>query len=96
MALTVKSRRAKSSSMRSVNTTLSGCRLSRYAPSRRMVVISTPRPPDATVTVPWRRPVGCAASPKIASTASGGASVVISQSSGVSPSSASRTQPPTG
>ena len=78
MAFTVKSRRARSSSMLVPKVTESGWRLSLYAPSRRMVVISMGSPPLTTVTVPCRSPVGCARPPKMRSTACGGASEVMS------------------
>ena len=78
MALTVKSRRARSSSMLVPNVTESGWRLSLYAPSRRIVVSSMGSPPLTTVTVPCCKPVGCAHSPKRRSTSCGRASDVMS------------------
>ena len=95
MALTVKSRRFRSSSRERVKVTVSGRRWSWYAPSQRKVVTSTPPRSVRTVTVPWRRPVGSARCPNSAMVSSGRALVVTSQSSGVRPSSVSRTQPPT-
>ena len=95
MALTVKSRRVRSSVSEAVNVTCAGWRWSVYAPSRRNVVVSTFPAGQHTVTVPCFSPVGTAFSPKTAIVSSGKAEVVTSQSPGTRPSRLSRTQPPT-
>jgi len=57
MALTVKSRRARSASMSAVNSTESGLLPSEYIPSTLYVVTSPGSPPQITVTVPCLIPV---------------------------------------
>ena len=88
MALTVKSRRDKSSCNWRVKETLAGCRASRYSPSARWVVISMGLPSESTVTVPCAMPVGMTRnSPRQACISSGVASVVRSKSCGEVPRS---------
>ena len=97
IALTVRSRRNRSSCSGTPNTTESGRRASVYAPSPRYVVtstcVSTPLP-VTIVTVPCCSPVGIVRRNSF-NTSSGCALVATSQSPGVRPSSTSRTAPPT-
>jgi hypothetical protein len=79
IAFTVKSRRARSCSRSSTNSTESGRRPSEYAPSPRRVVTSIGSFPTITVTVPWSMPVGIVRG-KIFMTSSGSALVARSQS----------------
>jgi hypothetical protein len=94
MALTVKSRRARSAVMSLTNSTVSGRRPSEYAPSPRNVVTSNGFPSMSTVTVPCWMPVGMTRE-KIVRSSGGFASVVTSQSDASLPTSRSRTHPPT-
>jgi hypothetical protein len=94
MALTVKSRRSRSSSMDVTNSTWSGRRPSEYPPSPRSVVTSKASLPIITVTVPCSIPVGMVRRNR-SRTCSGRALVARSQSLTSRPRSRSRMQPPT-
>ena len=84
--------------MCSSSSTEFGWRPSEYGPSARNVVVSNDSCSTRTVTVPYLTPVASVVSPASAMTCSicaGRADVVMSQSLGVRPMIASRTQPPT-
>src|SRR3569623_593514 len=92
----VKSRRAASSCQSSAYSTVA--RRPSVETSRRSVVISTLPSGSTAVIVPWSIPVGIGLMPAAASrklTSSGGSGVAQSTSAASSPSSASRTAPPT-
>lgn len=96
MAFTVRSRRLRSSSSRRENVTASGRRCAGVRPSARKVVTSMPMPSARTVAVPYFSPVGMAQPSNSASTCSGRAAVVTSQSPGTRPrQDVSRHGPPT-